>query len=75
MMRHKSRGDEAGAHEIEHTPRDLCRIAAHDGTEIHIEAQSICVHGDSPGAVTMAREIRDLFQAEAINIRAFAGTV
>nr|WP_295741813.1 5-oxoprolinase subunit PxpA [uncultured Acidocella sp.] len=50
-------------------------IAAHDGTEIHIEAQSICVHGDSPGAVTMAREIRDLFQAEAINIRAFAGTV
>jgi UPF0271 protein len=50
-------------------------ILAHDGTEIRIEAHSICVHGDSPGAVTMAREIRDLFQAEAIGICAFAWPV
>lgn len=49
-------------------------VTAQDGTEIRIEAQSICVHGDSPGAVTMAREIRTLFQAEAIGVRAFAGT-
>ena len=48
-------------------------ITAQDGTEIRIEAQSICVHGDSPGAVTMAREIRTLFQAESIGVRAFAG--
>lgn len=48
-------------------------VTAQDGTEIRIEAQSICVHGDSPGAVTMAREIRTLFQAESIGVRAFAG--
>lgn len=47
-------------------------ITANDGTEIRIEAQSICVHGDSPGAVAMAQEIRNRFEAENIAIRSFA---
>ena len=31
------------------------RITAVDGTEIEVRADSICTHGDSPGAVEMAR--------------------
>ncbi|WBU56095.1 LamB/YcsF family protein [Paracoccus sediminicola] len=43
-------------------------ICATDGQDIRVEAQSICVHGDSPGAVEMARRIRALFDAEGIEI-------
>lgn len=46
-------------------------VTANDGSEIKIAAQSICVHGDSPGAVTMAQEIRSLFKGENINICSF----
>ncbi|WP_192457628.1 LamB/YcsF family protein [Musicola keenii] len=33
-------------------------VAAIDGSIVRVEAQSLCVHGDSPGAVAMARQIR-----------------
>ncbi|GGK97150.1 UPF0271 protein [Sphaerisporangium melleum] len=33
-------------------------IAAVDGTPLLVRAASICVHGDSPGAVAMARRVR-----------------
>jgi 5-oxoprolinase (ATP-hydrolysing) subunit A len=44
-----------------------------DGDPIRLKAQSICVHGDSPGAVAMARRIRDVLQAEGIALRPFLG--
>ena len=47
-------------------------LEAIDGSTIRIEAQSICVHGDSPGAVAIAQEIRRRFEAEGIAIRSFA---
>ncbi|MDP9588315.1 UNVERIFIED_ORG: UPF0271 protein [Shinella zoogloeoides] len=47
-------------------------LQAIDGSTIQIEAQSICVHGDSPGAVAIAREIRRRFETEGITIRSFA---
>lgn len=47
-------------------------LEAIDGNIIKIEAQSICVHGDSPGAVAIAQEIRRRFEAEGIEIRSFA---
>lgn len=47
-------------------------LEAIDGSTIRIEAQSICVHGDSPGAVAIAQEIRRRFEAEGITIRSFA---
>lgn len=43
-----------------------------DGQDIALDAQSICVHGDSPGAVLMARRIRDLFDAEGVALSPFA---
>lgn len=39
-------------------------IAAIDGTDIRLEAQSICVHGDTPAAVAIAHRLRtDLGEA------------
>jgi UPF0271 protein len=46
-------------------------LEAIDGSTITIEAQSICVHGDSPGAVAIAQEIRRAFEADGISVRSF----
>ena len=46
-------------------------LEAIDGSTITIEAQSICVHGDSPGAVAIAQEIRQAFEADGISVRSF----
>lgn len=42
-----------------------------DGAPIPLAAQSICVHGDSPGAVAMAVEIRARLLAEGVELRSF----
>ncbi|MDI6838155.1 MAG: 5-oxoprolinase subunit PxpA [Rhizobiaceae bacterium] len=46
-------------------------LEAIDGSMIKIEAQSICVHGDSPGAVAIARDIRRAFEADGVRVRSF----
>ncbi|WP_077037681.1 LamB/YcsF family protein [Pelomonas sp. KK5] len=46
-------------------------ITAVDGSEVRLQAESICVHGDSPGAVEMARRLRALLEASGIAIRSF----
>ncbi|KPF55266.1 5-oxoprolinase subunit PxpA [Rhizobium sp. AAP116] len=46
-------------------------IEAIDGSTIKIDAQSICVHGDSPGAVAIAQEIRQAFEKYGIAVRSF----
>jgi 5-oxoprolinase (ATP-hydrolysing) subunit A len=33
-------------------------VVAVDGTEVRVDARSICVHGDTPGAVELARSVR-----------------
>lgn len=47
-------------------------IEAIDGTLTKVDAQSICVHGDSPDAVAMAKRLREVFEDEGMNIRAFS---
>ncbi|MDQ2919363.1 MAG: LamB/YcsF family protein [Verrucomicrobiota bacterium] len=34
------------------------KVRAIDGSEVHVEADTICVHGDTPGAVEFARQLR-----------------
>ncbi|PDT81204.1 5-oxoprolinase subunit PxpA [Sinorhizobium sp. BJ1] len=46
-------------------------LEAIDGSTINIDAQSICVHGDSPGAVAIARAIRQAFESDGITVRSF----
>ena len=48
-------------------------LVAVDGTVIKIEADSICLHGDSPGAVAMARAVYAALTAAGIPLTAFAG--
>lgn len=43
-----------------------------DGDPIKLNAQSICVHGDSTGAVEMAHEIRSRLIADGVQISSFA---
>lgn len=46
-------------------------IEAVDGSTITVDAQSICVHGDSPGAVAIAQAIRQAFEIDGITVRSF----
>lgn len=47
-------------------------ITAVDGTEVPMHAESLCTHGDSPGAVAMARRVRAALEAAGVEVRAFA---
>jgi UPF0271 protein len=48
------------------------RVIAADGTDIPVEVDSLCVHGDSPDAVVMARAVRRCLDAAGIAVEAFA---
>ncbi len=41
------------------------------GRTIGVEADSLCVHGDTPGAADMARAVRDALTSAGIELRAF----
>jgi UPF0271 protein len=49
------------------------RMPVAGGEPIALRADSICVHGDSPHAVEMARHIRARLQAEGVVLTPFAG--
>jgi UPF0271 protein len=49
-------------------------LVAVDGSVIKMEADSICVHGDSPGAVALARAVHDALTASGVRLAAFAGS-
>ncbi|WP_420231844.1 LamB/YcsF family protein [Pseudomonas sp. ABY48] len=48
-------------------------LEAIDGSLTRIQADSICVHGDSPAAVEMARELRRVLEQANMSLRPFAG--
>jgi 5-oxoprolinase (ATP-hydrolysing) subunit A len=45
-------------------------VQAADGSLVTVEAASLCVHGDSPDAVAMARAVRAALDADGIEVRA-----
>ena len=47
-------------------------LVAVDGATVRVEADSVCVHGDSPGAVAMAAAVRDALAAQGVELGAFA---
>ncbi|WP_323718068.1 LamB/YcsF family protein [Paracoccus aminovorans] len=47
-------------------------IEAADGSLLRLRADSICVHGDSPGAVAMAARIREVLVENGVTIAPFA---
>ena len=71
---------EAGA--VLHDPNEIAervlsmvtagQVTAVDGSVISIEVESVCVHGDSPGAVQIATTVADRLHAGGISLAAFA---
>jgi UPF0271 protein len=47
-------------------------IESIDGTPLRIDAESICLHGDTPGAVAMASAVRSALDEAGVGIRSFA---
>ena len=47
-------------------------VLAVDGSPVALHPDSICVHGDTPGAVRMAGAVRDALLAAGIGLRPFA---
>lgn len=47
------------------------RVPAVDGSTIPITVESVCVHGDSPGAVQIANAVRDRLAADGVELKAF----
>lgn len=46
-------------------------VTAVDGSTITVGAQSVCVHGDSPGAVQIATAVRERLLAAGVELAAF----
>jgi UPF0271 protein len=47
-------------------------VRAVDGSILKIRAESICVHGDSPGAVAMAAAVKSALSGAGVTLAAFA---
>ena len=47
-------------------------VVAVDGSVLTVRAESICVHGDSPHAVEMARAVRATLESAGVSVEAFA---
>ncbi|GAA2413694.1 5-oxoprolinase subunit PxpA [Actinomadura vinacea] len=47
-------------------------VVAVDGGEIALDARSVCVHGDTPGAVELARAVRAALTEAGVRVAAFA---
>lgn len=50
---------------------DSGRMPVVGGGSVALRAQSICVHGDSPGAVAMAQAVRAALEAAGVGIESF----
>lgn len=51
------------------------QVVAVDGTGVQVAARSLCVHGDSPGAVAMATAVRRGLEAAGVEIAPFVDSV
>lgn len=48
------------------------RVTARNGDVIKVQADTLCIHGDTPGAAEAARAVRDVLESHGVTIRAFA---
>ena len=48
------------------------RVEAVDGGEVAVEVRSLCVHGDTPGAVELAKAVRAALDEAGLPLEAFA---
>jgi UPF0271 protein len=43
-----------------------------DGASVAVSARSLCLHGDTPGAADLARQVRATLTEAGVDIRAFS---
>ena len=48
------------------------RVTARNGDVIDVRADTLCIHGDTPGAAEAARAVRDVLESHGVEIRAQA---
>ncbi len=46
------------------------KVRSVEGRDVEVRGETICVHGDTPGAVEFARELRSQLEREGVRIRA-----
>jgi UPF0271 protein len=46
------------------------QVTARNGDEVTVRADTLCIHGDTPGAAEKARAVRDVLRSHGIEIRA-----
>jgi 5-oxoprolinase (ATP-hydrolysing) subunit A len=46
------------------------KVRSVEGDDVNVRAETICVHGDAPGAVEFARELRSQLQSHGVTISA-----
>jgi UPF0271 protein len=47
-------------------------VVAVDGTVVQVRPDSLCIHGDTPGAVEMAAAVRTGLEAAGVELESFA---
>ncbi|MFI8964505.1 LamB/YcsF family protein [Streptomyces sp. NPDC053493] len=47
-------------------------VTAHCGRSVAVRARSLCLHGDTPGAVDLARRVRTALESAGVRVEAFA---
>ncbi|MFS4107465.1 LamB/YcsF family protein [Streptomyces sp. PD-S100-1] len=47
-------------------------VVSHRGAVVVVRARSLCLHGDTPGAVELARQVRGRLEAAGVRVEAFA---
>ncbi|GAB2975652.1 UPF0271 protein [Amycolatopsis acidiphila] len=67
-------------HDADEVVRRVVRMAtegtvtAIDGSVVQVEPESVCVHGDTPGAVEIARGVREALVAAGVSLSPFTST-
>ena len=46
------------------------KVQSVEGDDVDVRAETICIHGDTPGAVEFARELRSQLECQGVRIRA-----
>ncbi|MET8825489.1 5-oxoprolinase subunit PxpA [Streptomyces sp. NPDC004610] len=46
-------------------------VVAQDGATVEVRARSLCLHGDTPGAVDLARRVRRRLEESGVRVEAF----
>lgn len=47
-------------------------VTARDGSVIKIVAETLCIHGDTPGAAVAARAVRNVLESNGVSVRAYS---